>query len=158
VVRGVKVERATVRTTLTPRATTARLARVDGRRDGSAPHPPTTTRGRRLGSSISEPERPRRRHRLDPGCTGSPHATGQPTAGARGVGRAERGGDRSDGAAGRRTRARRSGSGAGCLDEVEKVLTALVRGVIIQAVSLRPSWARTCGAVSSRSASVMRMA
>src|SRR5690242_6461077 len=42
VVQGVKVERATVRTTLTPWAATARLARVDGSRDGSTPHPPTT--------------------------------------------------------------------------------------------------------------------
>jgi hypothetical protein len=37
VVQGVKVERATVRTTLTPWVATARLARGDGRRDGSPP-------------------------------------------------------------------------------------------------------------------------
>jgi hypothetical protein len=37
---------------------------------------------------------------------------------------AERGGDGSDGAAGRRTRARRSGSDAGSLEDVEKVWTA----------------------------------
>jgi hypothetical protein len=42
VVQGVKVERATVRTTLTPWAATARLARADGRRDRSTPHPPKT--------------------------------------------------------------------------------------------------------------------
>src|SRR4051812_48645593 len=40
VVQGVKVERPAGRTTLTPWAATARLARVDGRWDGS---PPLTT-------------------------------------------------------------------------------------------------------------------
>jgi hypothetical protein len=46
-----------------------------------------------------------------------------PIAGARGAGRAERGGDMSDGAAGRRTRARRSGSDAGFLSKWRQVST-----------------------------------
>jgi hypothetical protein len=122
----VQVERATVRTTWTPGAASARLARVDGRRDGSpAPsHDERTDAGR--APSIPEPERPRRRHRLDLGCVVSSHALELPLVGARGVGRAERGGDRSDGAAGRRTRARRSGSGAGSLEPVEKVVTRAI--------------------------------
>ncbi len=60
-VQGVKVERATVRTTLTPWAVAARLAWVDGSRDGSplarhdAPAPANAP------PAIPEPERPRRR-------------------------------------------------------------------------------------------------
>jgi hypothetical protein len=101
VVQGVKVERATVRTTLTPWAAAARLAPGRWQVGWELPHPPHDERavaGRTW--SISEPERPRRRHRLDPGCAGSPHAADLPIAGARGVGRAERGGGRCDGAAG----------------------------------------------------------
>jgi hypothetical protein len=119
VVQGVKVERATVRTTLTPWAATARLAPGRWQPGWKLPHPSHDARavaGRAW--SILEPERPRRRHRLGPSLWAvvfSPHAAGQPLAGARGAGRAERGGDRSDGAAGRRTRARRSVGDAGSL-------------------------------------------
>jgi hypothetical protein len=110
---------------LTPWAAPAGLAPGRWQTGWELPHPSHDERavaGR--APSISEPERPRRRHRLDLGCALSPHAVGLPLVGARGAGRAERGGDRSDGAAGRRTRARRSVSDAGCLDEVEKLVTA----------------------------------
>src|SRR5689334_22584618 len=50
--------------------------------------------------------------------------SGLPHRGRARRGRAERDGGRSDGAAGSRTRARRSASGAGSLDEVEKPVTA----------------------------------
>jgi hypothetical protein len=86
VVQGVKVERATVRTTLTPWAATARLAPGRWQAGWELPHPAHDERavaGR--ASSISEPERPRRRHRLDLGCTFLAHAIDLPIAGARGA-------------------------------------------------------------------------
>lgn len=112
-IQGVKVEHATVQRTLTPWATTARPTRVDGN--------PGWESGIRADNgpavadrawSISEPERPRRRH-VDPQLYVSPDAADFPLVGARGAGRAKRGGDTSDGAAGSRTRTRRSSSGAG---------------------------------------------
>ncbi len=116
------------------------LSRVDGRPDGRIPRPPHKRAVAGGAWSISEPERPRRRHRRGPRSVQSrlmPPAS--PLVGARGAGRAERGGDRSDGAARRRTRARRSGSEAGCLELVEKVVTqSRVAGVS------RPECCRRC--------------
>lgn len=65
-VQGVKVERATVRTTLTPWAATARLC-LGRRRTGWEPttlttKPPALANG---PASIPESERPRRRHVFD---------------------------------------------------------------------------------------------
>jgi hypothetical protein len=53
VVQSVKVERATVRTTLMPRPATARLARVDGRRDGS----PAPAHDEIAGADRAQPSR-----------------------------------------------------------------------------------------------------
>lgn len=66
-VQGVKVERATVRTTLTPWAAAARLCL--GRWQTGWEHPHPRRAGTRLrGPAIPESERPRRRHVLSYGC------------------------------------------------------------------------------------------
>lgn len=114
-VQGVKVERATVRTTLTPWAATARLCLVEGGRDGSpttlAPFRPALANG---APPIPESERPRRRHPLEAadGFLASARSTSAPGA-------ASRGGDRRQAAPLRR----RAPAPCAGLDEVEKVLS-----------------------------------
>src|SRR5690606_8847614 len=56
--RGDKVERPTGRTTLAPRGRSARLARVDGGRDGTPRNHPLTAPGRYGDLAIPQPEAP----------------------------------------------------------------------------------------------------
>lgn len=116
-VQGVKVERATVRTTLTPWAATARLS-LGRRWSGWEPttlttNPPALANG---APPIPESERPRRRHVLKPRAWFSSHALrAYPLRARVGGGSAERAGGRSAGAARAGKRARRSGAQPGAL-------------------------------------------
>jgi hypothetical protein len=82
VVPGVQVERATVRTTWTPGAASARLVPGRWQAGWELPHHShDEPEGAGRAWSISEPERPRRRHRSDPDCAVSAHAIGFPHRG-----------------------------------------------------------------------------
>ena len=98
---------------------------VDGRRDGSSPRTPLLRPALADGApSISEPERPRRRHALSVAALprSSTHGTGPIHMWARvGAARAERAEGRSGARSGAGKRARRSGAQPG-LDEVGKLL------------------------------------
>ena len=136
--RGVKVERATVRTTLTP------LGRVCSALPGStvdgmgAPHARPTRPAPASGApSIPESERPRRRHVFDRGCVRTviaTHQTGLSTRGRASAAAAPSGpkaGARAQPEPGARP-AERSAAG---LDEVEKPVTGtwhdLTRGRLL---------------------------
>lgn len=116
-VQGVKVERATVRTTLTPWAATARLC-LGRRWSGWEPTTLATLRPALANGAppIPESERPRRRHALKPRTlvlVSSPRA--YPLRARVGGGSAERAGGMSAGAARAGKRARRSGAQPGAL-------------------------------------------
>lgn len=147
-VQGVKVVRATVRTTLTPWAATARLC-LGRRCSGWEPttlttNPPAPANG---APPIPESERPRRRHLEAAGLVLVSCPTGLSTAGAR---------RRRQRRAGRRQKRGRSQSrearpaersAAGCLDEVEKPVTALGLGQeegesVARSRLVKPAWQR----------------
>ncbi len=133
VVHGVQVERATVRTTWTPWAASARLCL--GRRCTGWEHPAHATTDPQSEAAPPHPgagRSPRRRHGLDRGpryavidpCPRPIHVWARV-----GAARAERAGGRSVARSGAGKRARRSGAQPG-LDEVEKLVTTAAAGVI----------------------------
>jgi hypothetical protein len=126
VVPGVQVERATVRTTWTPGAASARLCLGRWQTGWELPAHATNRPALADGApAISEPERPRRRHALSVAALPRfpTHDTGPIHMWARvGAARAERAEGRSGARSGAGKRARRSGAQPG-LDEVGKVLS-----------------------------------
>ncbi len=147
VVQGVKVERATVRTTLTPWAATARLCL--GRRWSGWEPPRRSPRSGRHSRAVPRPSRslsaPAGGIVVKPRTWFSSHAQRAYTAGARRR-RQRRAGRRQERGRSQSREARPAErSAAGCLDEVEKPVTALVVRRVPRSRRRRPACLRRCG-------------